>query len=280
MSEAVLYVVATPIGNLGDMTPRAVAVLRQVDVIAAEDTRHSQRLLNHFGIDTPLLSCHEHNERQRSEALLARLQQGQSVALISDAGTPLISDPGYFLVRCVRDAGIRVAPVPGASAIIAALSVSGLATDRFFFEGFLPARASARRKRLAELAGHGCTWGCYESTHRIRECMQDFYDLLGSKRYMVLSREMTKTFETVLAGSIAEVMACLEADANQCRGEFVLLVEGKKEEPRHGIDDKSSALLVRLLQELPIKKAAAVVADISGYRKKDLYDLALSLKDS
>ncbi|WP_263078516.1 16S rRNA (cytidine(1402)-2'-O)-methyltransferase [Endozoicomonas sp. Mp262] len=280
MSEAVLYVVATPIGNLGDMTPRAIEVLKQVEVIAAEDTRHSRRLLNHFGIGTPLLSCHEHNERQQAEKLLARLQQGDSVALISDAGTPLISDPGYFLVRTVREAGVKVVPVPGASAIIAALSVSGLATDRFFFEGFLPAKSSGRKKRLAELADFSCTWACYESTHRISDSLKDFAEVLGGSRYIVLAREMTKTFETVLAGTISEVMACLEDDSNQCKGEFVLLVEGKREETGQLIDKTTRELLARLLQELPIKKAAAVVADLSGHRKKELYDLALTLKDS
>ncbi len=227
MSEAVLYVVATPIGNLGDMTPRAIEVLKQVEVIAAEDTRHSRRLLNHFGIGTPLLSCHEHNERQQAEKLLARLQQGDSVALISDAGTPLISDPGYFLVRTVREAGVKVVPVPGASAIIAALSVSGLATDRFFFEGFLPSKSSGRKKRLAELADFSCTWACYESTHRISDSLKDFAEVLGGSRYIVLAREMTKTFETVLAGTISEVMPVWKTTPINAKGNSYCLLRGK-----------------------------------------------------
>ena len=279
MTEAMLYVVATPIGNLGDMTPRAVEVLRQVDVIAAEDTRHSKRLLNHFGIDSQLISCHEHNERQQAEKLLARLQAGESVALISDAGTPLISDPGYFLVRTVREAGVKVVPVPGACAIIAALSVSGLATDRFYFEGFLPAKSSGRRKKLAELSELVNTWGFYESTHRICDSFDDCLEVLGEQRYLVLAREITKTFETVIAGTVREVRECLANDADQSRGEFVVLVEGNKSEPDSSIDQDARKLLKRLLQDLPIKKAAAVVADISGHRKKELYDLALTLKE-
>ncbi len=280
MSEPVLYVVATPIGNLDDMTPRAVDVLRQADLIAAEDTRHSKRLLTHFSIDTPLWSCHEHNERQVSEKILERLLKGDSVALISDAGTPLISDPGYFLVRTVRGAGVKVVPVPGACAIIAALSVSGLATDRFFFEGFLPAKSSARKKKFETLGGLDTTWGYYESTHRICDSLCDCEEVLGGDRYIVLAREITKTFETVIAGTVKQVREKLEQDLNQRKGEFVVLVEGKREEIDQSVDDQAKKMLLRLLQELPVKKAAAVVADLSGYRKKTLYDLALTLKDS
>lgn len=278
MSDNVLYIVATPIGNLGDMTPRAVDVLKQVDVIAAEDTRHSKRLMSHFGIDTPMIPCHDHNERQQSERIVQKLRQGQSVALVSDAGTPLISDPGFFLVRSVREAGFRVIPVPGASAIIAALSVSGLATDRFFFEGFLPAKGSGRRKKLEELGVMPFTWGVYESTHRIMDSLQDFQTVLGGDRYMVLAREITKTFETVMAGTVSEVLNALDQDTDQRRGEFVLLVEGNKEEVDLTIDENTVRWLTRLLEELPPKKAAAVIADVTGLKKKDIYNKALSLK--
>ena len=280
MSENALYIVATPIGNLGDMTPRAVEVLKQVDVIAAEDTRHSKRLMSHFGIDTPMIPCHDHNERQQTERIVKKLQQGETIALVSDAGTPLISDPGYFLVRSVREAGFKVIPVPGSSAIIAALSVSGLATDRFFFEGFLPAKSSGRKKKLEELGAMPFTWGVYESTHRIMDSLKDFQAVLGGGRYLVLAREITKTFETVIAGTVDEVLDILEQDADQRRGEFVLLVEGHKEEKDLTIDEDTVRWLTRLLEELPPKKAAAVIADVTGLKKKDIYNKALSLKDS
>ena len=278
MSESTLYVVATPIGNLGDMTPRAVEVLRQVDVIAAEDTRHSKKLMGHFGISTPMVPCHDHNERQQTTSLIARLAKGESVALVSDAGTPLISDPGYFLVREVREAGYRVVPVLGACALIAALSVSGLATDRFYFEGFLPAKPSGRRKKLQELSGLTSTWAVYESTHRILDSLADFKEVLGAGRYVVLARELTKTFETVLAGTVADVEKTLQEDSNQCRGEFVVLVEGNKEERETAVDLQTARLLERLIEELPPKKAAAVIADVTDYRKKELYNLALEMK--
>ena len=278
MSERVLYVVSTPIGNLGDMTLRAIEVLKQVDVIAAEDTRHSKKLMSHFGIDTPMVPCHDHNERQQTVNLLGRLARGESVALVSDAGTPLISDPGYFLVREARAAGCQVVPVPGACALIAALSVSGLTTDRFCFEGFLPARSSGRKKKLEELSESTCTWAVYESTHRILASLADCKDVLGAGRHIVLARELTKTFETVLAGTIAEVEAMLQHDSSQCRGEFVVLVEGKKAEKDQIVDAQTLILLERLMKDLPLKKAAAVIADVTGYRKKDLYNLALEMK--
>ncbi|MDP0589072.1 MAG: 16S rRNA (cytidine(1402)-2'-O)-methyltransferase [Candidatus Endonucleobacter bathymodioli] len=279
MLEPSLYIVATPIGNLGDMTSRAVDILKRVDVIAAEDTRHSRRLLNYFGIETRLISCHEHNERQKTEKLLIRLQEGESVALISDAGTPLISDPGYFLVRTVREAGIKVVPIPGVCAIIAALSVSGLATNCFYFAGFLPAKSSKRREKLAELSEMKSTWGFYESTHRICESLDDCLDMLGEQRYVVLAREITKTFETVIAGTVGVVRECLANDSDQCRGEFVVLVEGSREKPNSFFSKDTERLLLRLLQDLSIKKATAIVADITGHRKKELYDFVLTLKN-
>ncbi len=280
MSESELFIVSTPIGNLGDMTPRAVDVLKQVDVIAAEDTRHSRRLMNHFGIETPMIPCHDHNERQQTERIVEKLKQGNKVALVSDAGTPLISDPGFYLVRSVREAGFKVTPVPGSCAIIAALSVSGLPTDRFFFEGFLPAKGAGRRKKLEVLGNLDCTWGVYESTHRIIDSLKDFVSVLGAERYMVLVREITKTFETVIAGSVSEVLACLEGDSDQCRGEFVLLVEGRKESKDQSIDPQTIKMLARLMKELPPKKAAAVVSDLTGVRKKDLYEQVLLLKQT
>ncbi|MFK0572880.1 16S rRNA (cytidine(1402)-2'-O)-methyltransferase [Endozoicomonas sp.] len=278
MSDSLLYIVSTPIGNLGDLTPRAIEVLRQVDVIAAEDTRHSKRLMNHFGIDTPLIPCHDHNERHQAEMIVQRMGSGQSVALISDAGTPLISDPGFHLVRTVRAAGFRVVPVPGACAFIAALSVSGLPTDRFYFEGFLPAKGTARRKRIDSLATFPNTWGVYESPHRIMDLMDDLVTVLGGEKYITLAREITKTFETVLAGTVAEVQAILKADSNQQRGEFVVLVEGYKEPENSEISPEVEKMLQRLMEELPIKKAASVVADLTGLRKKELYDLGLVMR--
>ena len=278
MSESILYVVSTPIGNLDDMTPRAIEVLKNVDVIAAEDTRHSRKLMNHFGITTPMVPCHEHNEGYQSEQLLKRLAAGESVGLVSDAGTPLISDPGFVLVRKVREAGYKVVPVPGCCALIAALSVSGLATDRFYFEGFLPAKSSGRKKRLDVLSAYTHTWAVYESTHRILDSLADFKEVLGADRYIVLAREITKTFETVLAGSVEEVERMLQEDSNQCRGEFVVLVQGAEEEQNDEVDQDVRKWLERLLAELPPKKAAAIVADMTGYRKKQLYDVALALK--
>lgn len=278
MSDSLLYIVSTPIGNLGDMTPRAIEVLRQVDIIAAEDTRHSKRLMNHFGINTSLIPCHDHNERQQAEMIVQRMHSGQSVALISDAGTPLISDPGFHLVRSVREAGFRVVPVPGACAFVAALSVGGLPTDRFYFEGFLPARGAARRKRIDSLATFPNTWGFYESPHRILELLDDMAAVLGGERYIALAREITKTFETVLAGTVSEVQAILKADSNQQRGEFVVLVEGYKEKEYSEIGPDIEKMLLRLMVDLPIKKAAAIVADLTGLRKKDLYERGLAMK--
>ncbi|WP_257264239.1 16S rRNA (cytidine(1402)-2'-O)-methyltransferase [Endozoicomonas sp. ONNA2] len=277
MSDPLLYVVSTPMGNLGDMTPRAVDVLRQVDVIAAEDTRHSKRLMNHFGIDTALIPCHDHNERQQAGMIVRRMQAGETIALISDAGTPLISDPGFYLVRLVREAGFRVVPIPGACAFIAALSVSGLPTDRFYFAGFLPAKGAGRRKQIASLAAFSCTWGVYESPHRIMALLEDLDTVLGGGRCIVLAREITKTFETIMTGTLSEIQVVLQADTNQQRGEFVVLVEGYKED-RAEISPEIEKMLHRLLQDLPINKAAAAVADLTGLRKKDLYELALALK--
>ena len=265
-----LHVVATPIGNLADMSPRALDTLRAVDAICAEDTRHTRHLLAHFGIERPLLAVHEHNEDAQAERLVARLLAGESLALVSDAGTPLVSDPGYRLVRAARAAGVRVSPVPGPSALVAALSAAGLASDRFVFEGFLPAKAGARREHLARLAGEPRTLIFYESSHRIVESLADLRTVFGDDRRAVVARELTKLFETVLDGSLADLHAAVEADANQRKGEFVLVVEGV------GVDaDARTAqgrlLYARLVAHLPPSTAARVAAEISGASRKVLY---------
>jgi len=272
-----LYVVATPIGNFGDMSQRAVDVLQAVDLIAAEDTRHSQRLLSHFAITTPTMAYHDHSDERALDRVGACLAGGGCVALVSDAGTPLISDPGYRLVRHVQEQGFVVRPVPGACAAIAALSVSGLATDRFLFEGFLPARDGARANRLAKLAGEAVTLIFYEAPHRVQACLQSMVEVFGGEREAVLAREITKTFETVRRGSLAELAVFVAGDDNQQKGEMVLVVAGRqKSEQAVGAD--VSALLLRLAQELPARRAAAVVADCTGLRKKQLYQHLLELK--
>ena len=272
-----LYVVATPIGNLGDISQRAVAILKGVDLIAAEDTRHSQRLLQHYAIDTPVMAYHDHSDERPVQKICACLAGGGSVALVSDAGTPLISDPGYRLVRAVQDAGFIVRPVPGACAAIAALSASGLPTDRFLFEGFLPARAGARGNRLAGLARETATLIFYEAPHRVRECLQSMVEAFGAEREAVLAREVTKTFETLRRGSLADLLQFVAADSNQQKGEIVLLVAGQREDGLE-LTGEIASLLQRLAREMPAKTAAAVVAEWSGLRKKQLYDFLLELK--
>ncbi|WP_426417077.1 16S rRNA (cytidine(1402)-2'-O)-methyltransferase [Aestuariirhabdus sp. LZHN29] len=276
---ATLYVVATPIGNLEDISARAIRVLGEVDLIAAEDTRHSARLLDHLGITTPMMAYHDHNERERSGRLLDRVDAGENIALISDAGTPLISDPGYHLVSEARRRGVKVVPVPGASAIIAALSVAGLPSDRFQFEGFLPAKRGARRQCIERLASCESTWIFYESTHRILDCMEDLAEVLGGERELVIAREISKTFETVRGGAVAEVLAWMRGDSNQQRGEFVVLVRGAPARAaEEGVDPEVQRMLEILLEELPLKQASTLVSQISGVRKKALYQLALELK--
>lgn len=272
-----LYIVATPIGNLGDITQRALDVLRSVDRIAAEDTRHTGRLLTHFGIATPQISLHEHNEAERSGLLIERLRAGEAIALVSDAGTPLISDPGYHLVRAVRDAGLRVSPIPGPSALIAALSASGLPTDRFAFEGFLPAKTSARRARLRSLAEDGRTLVFYESTHRILDSLADLGDELGGEREAVVARELTKTFETFEQGTLAEIRARLASAPEHCRGEFVVLVAGAPPRPDDALDAEALRVLRLLLDELPVKRAARLAAEVLGLPRNRLYEAALAL---
>ncbi|WP_278401434.1 16S rRNA (cytidine(1402)-2'-O)-methyltransferase [Stutzerimonas kunmingensis] len=274
-----LYVVATPIGNLEDISARALRVLREVSLIAAEDTRHSSRLLAHFGIQTPLAACHEHNEREEGGRLIGRLQGGEDVALISDAGTPLISDPGYHLVRQARAAGVAVVPVPGACALIAALSAAGLPSDRFIFEGFLPAKAAARCARLEALKEEPRTLIFYEAPHRILESLGDFRDVLGGDRIAVLGRELTKTFETLKGLPLSELHAWVEADSNQQRGECVVLVEGWHAPlGESAVSAEALRVLDLLLAEMPLKRAAAIAADITGVRKNLLYQAALERK--
>lgn len=268
--------VATPIGNLDDISARALKILADVALIAAEDTRHSVRLLQHFGINTPLAPCHEHNERDEGNRFIARLLAGDNVALISDAGTPLISDPGYHLVRQARAAGINVVPVPGACALIAALSAAGLPSDRFIFEGFLPAKAVGRQARLNLLKEEPRTLIFYEAPHRILECLQDMEAIFGAERPAVLGRELTKTFETLKGLPLAELRAFVESDSNQQRGECVVLVAGwTAPEDEQAVSGEVLRVLDLLLAEMPLKRAAALAAEITGVRKNVLYQVAL-----
>ncbi|OLU17703.1 16S rRNA (cytidine(1402)-2'-O)-methyltransferase [Pseudomonas sp. PA1(2017)] len=271
-----LFVVATPIGNLDDLSARALKVLGDVSLIAAEDTRHSARLMQHFGIGTPLAACHEHNERDEGNRFIERLLAGDDVALISDAGTPLISDPGYHLVRQARAAGVRVVPVPGACALIAALSAAGLPSDRFVFEGFLPAKTVGRRARLELVREEPRTLIFYEAPHRILECLQDMREVFGGERQALLARELTKTFETLQGMPLDQLCEWVAADANQQRGECVVLVAGwQAPEDEASVSVEALRVLDLLLAEMPLKRAAALAAQITGVRKNLLYQAAL-----
>lgn len=272
-----LFVVATPIGNLNDFSQRAIDTLKEVDLIAAEDTRHSKPLLQHFGITTPLQSLHEHNEQQRSELLLQRLQSGESIALISDAGTPLISDPGYRLVSLVKSQGIQVVPVPGSCALISALSASGVASDRFSFEGFLPSKAGARRQQLSQLQNEQRTLIFYESPRRLLDTLKDCAEILGPERRGCLARELTKIHETIETRSLSDLLEWVANDANQQRGECVLLIEGASDAVTAD-EQEMQRVLSLLLPELPVKKAAAIAAGITGGSKNEAYQLALKLQ--
>ena len=269
-----LWVVATPIGNRDDLSPRAQSVLREVDLIAAEDTRHSAVLLQHYGIGTRRVALHEHNEREQSDELVQRLHAGASIALICDAGTPLISDPGFRLVRASRAAGIAVSPVPGPCAAIAALSVAGLPSDRFVFEGFLPAKPAARRAHLQTLLAEPRTLIFYESSHRVAETLADLAAVFGGERRGVLARELTKLFETVLEGNLAELAARVAADADQRRGEFVLLVAGAGEEADARRLAEGRRVFELLRKELPPGRAAKLASEISGAPRRQLYDVS------
>ncbi len=278
MSEqGVLYIVATPIGNLDDMTPRARAVLSRVDAIAAEDTRHSGRLLTHFGINTRSLSLHEHNEREVTPKLVASLQAGESVALISDAGTPLVSDPGYHLVQQVRELGIRVVPIPGASALIAALSAAGLPSDRFAFEGFLSSKGAARRKQLEALRDEQRTLLFYEAPHRIQATLADMAGIFGEQREAVVARELTKTYETIHGDSLGALCQWVAADENQQRGEIVILVHGAQAADTSRLDAAAEHVLGVLLEELPLTQAVALAVRITGHKRNALYQRAVEM---
>ncbi len=272
----ILYIVATPIGNLQDITQRALDTFAQVDLIAAEDTRHSGLLLSHYGIKKPFFALHDHNEQEKAHILVEKLKQGSHIALISDAGTPLISDPGFHLVRQCREAGIRVVPLPGACAAITALCASGIASDRFCFEGFLPAKSKARKDKLENIAEEDRTLIFYESTHRILDTLEDMQSVLGEERYIVLAREITKTWETITGNTIKNLREWLLDDPNRTKGEMVLIVEGK---PKSDNNDEISLQVVKALEliaeELPLKKAAAIVAELYGYKKNALYQFGL-----
>ena len=273
----ILYIVATPIGNLQDITQRALDTFAQVDLIAAEDTRHSGLLLSHYGIKKPFFALHDHNEQEKAHILVEKLKQGSHIALISDAGTPLISDPGFHLVRQCREAGIRVVPLPGACAAITALCASGIASDRFCFEGFLPAKSKARKDKLENIAEEDRTLIFYESTHRILDTLEDMQSVLGEERYIVLAREITKTWETITGNMIKNLREWLLEDPNRTKGEMVLIVEGK---PKSDNNDEISSQAVKALEliaeELPLKKAAAIVAELYGYKKNALYQFGLA----
>lgn len=266
--------VATPIGNLGDITRRALDVLAAADLVAAEDTRTTRGLLSRFDIDNTVLAYHDHSDARAAQRIIDCVAGGGVVALVSDAGTPLISDPGYRLVREMQDVGLPVIPVPGACAAVAALSASGLPTDRFLFEGFLPGKAAGRRTRLQALAERPETLVFYEAPHRVLECVGDMLEVFGGEREALLAREVTKAFETLRRAPLSDLLAFIAADSNQQRGEIVLVVAGQRQKAE-AIDADTARLLRRLAQELPPKRAAAVVAEHTGLRKKQLYDFLL-----
>jgi len=278
ISASTLYIVPTPIGNLGDITQRALAVLSSVDLIAAEDTRHTGLLLQHFAISAKMYPLHDHNEQQKAEHLLAKLQSGQSIALVSDAGTPLINDPGYHLVRRCREAGIRVVPLPGACAAIAALSAAGLPSDKFCYEGFLPAKTKSRKDALQALIEEPRTLIFYESTHRLLDSLQDMVEVWGPDRYVVLAREITKTWENIRGDSVGALLDWVKEDETRKRGEMVLIVEGHKVDTE-ALPAEALRTLALLQKELPLKKAASLAAEIHGVKKNALYKYALDQQE-
>lgn len=273
-----LYIVATPIGNLDDITLRAIDTLKRVDLIAAEDTRHSGLLLQHLGIKAKLFSLHDHNEQEKAHVLIEKLQSGLSIALVSDAGTPLINDPGYHLVKACRENDIKVVPIPGACAAIAALSVAGLPSDKFIYEGFLPAKSKARQDSLASLITEPRTMIFYESTHRILETLKDMQTIFGADKQIVLAKELTKAWETIVSFPVNELIDWLNQDASRQKGEFVLIVAGYTESNKD-IDPKAINTLKLLQKELPLKKAAAITAEIYGLKKNQLYQIGLNLEE-
>ena len=278
-TEGILYVVATPIGNLGDITLRAIETLKMVDAIAAEDTRHTSGLLSHFGISKKLIAVHEHNEQQSAEKLVLALKNGDNIALVTDAGTPAVSDPGAIVVKTVREAGIKVVPIPGVSAVVAALSASGIMQNGFYFHGFLPASGAARRKQLEVLKAQTVTLIFYEAPHRIIESIEDIAKVLGENRQITFCRELTKTFETIYICPASLASAWLQADANQQRGEFVLLIEAAPMVEVQEISEEAQRVLKCLLAELPLKQAVALATEITNEKKNALYELALKIKN-
>ena len=272
MSQAGLYVVATPIGNLEDISYRAVRVLSEVDLVAAEDTRHSRLLLNHYEIRKPMQALHEHNEEQMVNHILERVKHGEAIALISDAGTPLISDPGYRLVRAAREAGLPVYSLPGPSAVIAALSVAGLPPDRFVFEGFLPAKAPARDKRLQLLSTETSTLVFFESSHRITASVTAMAEIFGRQRLAAVCRELTKKFETVLWGELSENLEKLLQDKHQTKGEFVIVVDGCRRSEDEALT-RAQQMLMALLEYLPASQAARVAAKLNNVSRRRVYEL-------
>ncbi|MFT5083573.1 MAG: 16S rRNA (cytidine1402-2'-O)-methyltransferase [Lentisphaeria bacterium] len=279
--QSALYIVATPIGNLSDMTPRAVEVLSRVDVIAAEDTRHSAKLMHHYQISTPLIAYHDHGGDAQTERVLKKLRAGDSVALISDAGTPLISDPGYRLVHCARAEGFEVVPIPGPCALIAALSASGLPSDRFMFEGFTPAKQSARIAVFNAVKTEKHTLIYYESPHRIVDSLADMSTCFGGERHVVVGRELTKTFETFLCGTLCDIAGKVAEDPNQRKGELVVMLAGfVAQEVLEELDSSVVSVLNILREELPLKQASALCAKITGEKKNKIYKWALSDQDN
>ena len=273
-----LYLVATPIGNMKDMSPRAVDTLNEVDLVAAEDKRRSSRLFSYFNIKTPMISYHDHNEDKQIQKIIDLLSCGKSVALVSDAGTPLISDPGYRLVRTAKNIGLKVSTIPGPCALIAAISASGLPSDRFIFEGFLPAKSSARIAKIQSISSELRTIIFYEAPHRILETLEDMLAVINPLRQIFLARELTKTHETFLSGTLIEVLELIRADINQQKGEIVLVLAGSDPSEENPDTSESDRMLSILLEELPLKQAASLVAKITGGQKNIFYKLALSLK--
>lgn len=271
VTTSTLYIVPTPIGNLGDITQRALDVLSHVDLIAAEDTRHTGLLLQHFAINARLFALHDHNEQQKADQLISKLQQGLSIALVSDAGTPLINDPGYHLVNQCRKNGIKVVPLPGACAAITALSAAGLPSDRFCYEGFLPAKTKSRQDCLRDLTQEPRTLIFYESTHRLLDSLADMVTVWGEARYVVLARELTKTWETIQGMPVGELLNWVREDENRRKGEMVLIVEGYQKPQEDHFAPEVLRTLAILQKELPLKKAAAVTAEIYGVKKNALY---------
>ena len=274
-----LYIVPTPIGNLGDITQRAIEVLSNVDLVAAEDTRHTGKLMSHFSIQTKTFALHDHNEQQKAQVLVDKLLAGHSIALVSDAGTPLISDPGYHLVTQCRQAGVKVVPLPGACAVITALSASGLPSDRFSFEGFLPAKSKGRKDKFLEIAKVERTCVFYESPHRILDSLDDMLEILGPDREVVLARELTKTFETIQGMPLGELVEWVKSDSNQQRGEMALLIHGYRASEDDSIPEEVKRTVTILTKELPLKKAAAMAAEIYNLKKNALYKWGLENLD-